>query len=183
MKIINQASIGNELTVKDLKFMPKFFDRYIDLVPNDINLLDGLKKSSTDFYDCQHLLEKYQDYSYEVGKWTPKDILQHIIDNEKIQTYRALAFSRNDKSIMPGYDQNLYADHSNAKNRTITDLLKEFELVRGSSILFFESLNEEMYHTKGICFEVEVTPLALGFLNIGHAKHHLNVLNEKYFKI
>lgn len=182
MNIANQQSIATNLTVKDLKFMPQYFDRYINLVDHQTTLLHGLKNSSQEFYDCQELLEKYQDYSYEKGKWTPKDILQHIIDNERIQMYRALAFTRNDKSILPGYDQDLYANYSNASNRSISDLLKEFEVVSASTVLFFESLTEEMFHKKGVCFEVEVTPLAIGFLNIGHAKHHLNVLKEKYFK-
>ncbi len=182
MNLTNQKSIGNDLTINDLKFMPQYFDRYINLVDTKTTLLDGLKKSSKEFYDCQQLLEKYQNYSYEVGKWTPKDILQHIIDNERIQMYRALAYTRNDTGTMPGYDQDIYANYSNASNRSVSDLLNEFEIVSASSVLFFESLTEEMFHKKGICFEIEITPLAIGFLNIGHAKHHLNILNERYFK-
>ncbi|WP_010521420.1 DinB family protein [Aquimarina agarivorans] len=166
---------------QDLAFMPKYFDRYINLVPDDVHLLDELKNTSSVFENCKEQLEQYQDYKYQAGKWTPKDILQHIIDNERIQTYRALAFSRNDKNVMPGYDQNLYADHSNAEARSISDLLKEFELVRASSILLFENFTEAMFHKKGWCFELEITPLAIGFLNIGHSQHHLNVLNDKYF--
>ena len=166
---------------ENLIAMPLFFNRYIDLVSNETTLLDGLENTKSDFEKVKDLLNKHENYCYAEGKWTPNDILQHIIDNERIQTYRALVFSRNDTPTLPGYDENLYADSSNAKNRTVDDLLEEFQLVRQSSISLFKGFTQEMFHRKGICFEIEVTPLALGFQLIGHQTHHLAVLNERYF--
>ena len=104
-----------------------------------------------------------------------------MIDNERIQSYRSLAFSRGDTNVLPGYDEKLYGNNTFANNRTIEDLMGEFHVVRSASIALFQHLSEEQLHKKGICFEVEVTPLALGFQIIGHAIHHLNILEERYF--
>jgi hypothetical protein len=166
----------------EMKFMPKFYDNYINLVEDDIDLIEGLKSTHRDFCSVKHLLELHQNYSYYPGKWTPKAILQHVIDNERIQTYRALAFSRNEVSELPGYNQNLYAKYSDASKRSIDSLLHEFVTVRDGSIALFESFTEEMLHREGSCSGIKITPLALGFLNIGHAKSHLNTLKKLYFK-
>ena len=161
--------------------MPKFFDRYINQVPDDTTLLDGLQDTKDDFEEVRELLEANQDYRYAEEKWTPKQILQHVIDNERIQSYRALVFARKDQNILPGYDEQLYAREDNSNLRAISDLLYEFKLVRESSILLFEYFSPEMFHRKGVCFNLEVTPLALGFQIIGHGMHHLKVLKERYF--
>lgn len=161
--------------------MPEFFDRYILLLDEDKDLISGLKEAKDTFETVEDLLIKYQDYRYQPNKWTPKDILQHVIDNERIQAYRALVFSRSDTNVLPGYDEQLYARNSNAGERTVDDLLEEFQLVRQASIVLFKNFTVDQFHKRGVCFEIEVTPLALGFQIIGHQIHHLNVLNERYF--
>lgn len=166
----------------DLKFMPAFFDRYINLVPENETLLEGLERTKNIFAEFETVLEEYQDFRYEKGKWSPKDILQHIIDTERIQAYRALVFSRNDAKILPGYEENLYARNTNASDRTIADLLEEYKIVRESSIFLFKNFSEEMVQREGACFGVKMTSLALGFVLIGHPLHHLNILKERYFK-
>lgn len=165
----------------DLPFLPEFFDRYIFLVPEDIHLVDGLQKSKFDLQEIQPNLEKFQDFRYAPEKWTPKDILQHIIDCERIMIYRALAFSRGDKNMLHGFDEMLYAKNANSSARTIQDLLNEFHLLRDSSILFFNNLTEAMLLREGIVYGTKNTALALGFVVIGHVKHHINVLHDRYF--
>lgn len=165
----------------DLKFMPQFFDRYINQVSDDIDLISGLNGTLNLFEELKGKLLEFQDYRYAPEKWTPKDILQHVIDNERIQAYRSLVFSRGDEVILPGYDEQLYAFNSNANSRTIEDLLLEFQLIRKATIALFQSMKEEQMHLNGICFKVEVTPLALGFQMIGHQVHHMSVLKERYF--
>ena len=164
-----------------LKFLPRFFDRYIILVDENAELIGELEKTRNDFETVKPKLLKCQDYRYQPDKWTPKDILQHIIDNERIQCYRSLAFARGDQNVLPGYEENLYAENTNANTRTIVDLLEEFQIVRRASIMLYQNFKEEQFHKTGICFEVEVTPLALGFQIIGHARHHLRILEERYF--
>lgn len=162
--------------------MPPFFDRYINQVDDDIDLISGLHGTMNLFVESKAKLLEFQDYRYAPEKWTPKEILQHVIDNERVQAYRSLVFSRGDEVVLPGYDEQLYAENSNANSRTIDELLLEFQSVRKSSIALFHSMKEEQLHLKGTCFQVEVTPLALGFQLIGHQIHHIKVLEERYFK-
>ncbi|NMH87683.1 DinB family protein [Flavivirga algicola] len=164
----------------DLKFIPNFYDRYIKLV-DDIELIDGLKKSETIFEGFTEKLTTYQEYRYESGKWTPKELLQHVIDTERILAYRALCISRLEPKALLGFDENTYAKNAYANNRSIKDLLNEFKIVRQSTMVLFKSFNEDMLHRVGISFETKISTLALGFTIIGHAKHHLNILEERYF--
>lgn len=163
--------------------MPAFFDRYIGLV-DDIELVEALQKSLQEFveYDFS-LLGRLGAHVYEDGKWTAKDILLHIIDNERIQAYRALRFARNDKTILPGYDEQVLALHSEANKRTIQDLKNEFIAVRLSTITLFKGFSEEALQRVGTAFEVEITPLALGYVIVGHQIHHFNVLKERYLPL
>src|SRR5687768_7286417 len=94
----------------DIHSMPAFFDRYINLV-EDIDLINALEKySSMETLVSKEELEQLGEMKYAPGKWTVKDIIQHVIDNERIQAYRALRFARNDKSTLPGYNENLFAE-------------------------------------------------------------------------
>lgn len=169
------------MTISDLKFMPAFYDSYIKLVDDDVDLIAGLKATHRDFCSIKHQLEEHQNSRYASGKWTPKDILQHVIDNERIQSYRALAFSRHEVNELPGYNQNLYTKYADASHRSVDELLGEFVMVRDATIALFNSFTEEMLHHEGLCSGIKVTPLALGFLNIGHAKAHFKTLTTLYF--
>ena len=120
------------------------------------------------------------DYSYAEGKWTIKEIIQHIIDTERIFAYRALRISRNDKTPLPGFDENDYVDNTNAKRRGIQDLLSEFSAVRHSNLLMYKSFSDEQLRRIGIASNNEVSVRALGFLILGHLKHHQKVFQERY---
>jgi hypothetical protein len=163
--------------------MPKFFDRYIQLV-DDIDLLQGLVVSSEDFqtYDFGPL-EVLGDRVYAPDKWTIKDILQHLIDNERIQAYRALRFARYDPTVLPGYDEQWLAAHAKATQRSLKELRDEFICVRNCTVALFKSFDQEMLLQKGIAFQIEVTPLALGFQIIGHQIHHFNIIKERYLPL
>lgn len=169
------------MTVNDLPFMPEFFDRYIKLVDANTEVIVALENTKDDLASKENLLKAYQNFRYQPGKWTPKDIIQHLIDNERIQSYRALAFARNDKNSLPGYDENLYADNTLANDRTLTDLLQEFSAVRNSTIQLFRSFSDKQLVKEGNCSNIKVTVLSLGFQIIGHAIHHLNILEARYF--
>ncbi len=169
------------LSVNDLEFMPPFFDRYIKLVNPSENILEALENTQMDFQKMEEKLLQYQDFRYEEGKWTPKQILQHVIDNDRVQAYRALAFSREPGLKLPGYDENKYASACAHFQKSMPELLEEFQSVRKSSIMLFSHMNKPMLLARGVCFEVEVCPLALGFQMIGHAMHHIGVLKERYF--
>jgi hypothetical protein len=170
------------MKVSDLKCMPQFFDRYINLSNPYTDLVTQLNNTRFLIDELREELIAFQDYRYQPEKWTVKDILQHIIDTERIQAYRALAFARSDKSIMPGYDENIYAENTNLEHKSVDDLLEEFKIVRSSTIYLFKNFTEEMFLKEGICFSVDISVLALGFVIVGHPIHHLNVLKDKYLR-
>ena len=162
--------------------LPPYIDRYIQFA-EDTELVDGLLANLTLFDDYLPELERVADKQYAPGKWTPKDIIQHITDNERIMAYRALRIARNDKTALPGYDEELLANYTNANNRTIVDILIEFKVVRQSNIILYHTFKEEMLQRSALCNDIEITPLAIGFVLIGHQVHHLNILKERYFTL
>lgn len=147
----------------------------------EINLIEELEISLHDFIRfVQNIpLDKF-DYRYAEGKWTIKDIVQHLIDSERIFAYRALRFSRNDKTALPGFEENDYADNTNANGRSIQELLTELSAVRHSTLLFFKSLTEEQIKRTGTASTHQLSVRALGFVIIGHQKHHQKVFQERY---
>lgn len=167
----------------DIVTMPEYFDRYINLV-GDYDVIEALQQ-----YDA-HWLQKEKDSFtrlgdsiYAPGKWTVKDILQHLIDTERIFSYRALCFARNDSTVQPGFDEDKYAANATATARTIDDLLEEFQLVRDSTIALYKSFSDDMMIREGVAFQKRISVLAIGFLSAGHAIHHLNVIKERYYPL
>ena len=160
--------------------MPEFFDRYINLADSEKPLLEQLENSANIFELIKDDLIEFQDYQYKPQKWTPKDLIQHCIDTERIQAYRALAFARGDENTMPGFNENGYAENANSNNRTVEDLLQEFVEVRKATISLFKSFSDEVLLKEGMSF-MKISVLALGFVIVGHPIHHINVLKERYF--
>jgi uncharacterized damage-inducible protein DinB len=124
-------------------------------------------------------MDKY-DFKYAEGKWTIKDILQHLIDTERVFAYRALRFARKDFTSLPGFDENDYADVSEGFKRSIRDLLTELAIVRESTLCLFKTFNEETLLLNGIASGREMSVRALGFIIIGHQNHHQQIFKERY---
>ncbi|ANW96670.1 hypothetical protein AXE80_10470 [Wenyingzhuangia fucanilytica] len=164
-----------------IKEMPFFYDRYIDLVSKDLSVLEALTVSKNSLASIKEKLIKFQDVQYQEGKWTPKDILQHLIDVERIMSYRALALARGEQQELLGFEENKYGKETNAKYRSVEDLLEEFSLVRNSTLAMFKSFSDEMLLKEGLCSGIHVSPLIFGFICVGHIQHHINVLHERYF--
>ncbi len=122
------------------------------------------------------------DYRYADGKWTIKEIIQHIIDTERVFSYRALRISRNDKTPLPGFDENAFALNTNANDRHLQSLLTEFSIVRQGTLALFKSFSEEQLKRIGIASNNELSVRAIGFIIIGHLKHHQKVFQEKYLQ-
>ncbi|MBK9933235.1 MAG: DinB family protein [Cytophagaceae bacterium] len=164
--------------------LPKFFDRYIVLSDENAELLDSLEQYSPEniFSDLK-TLEAIGGKVYAAGKWSVKDILQHCIDTERIMAFRALAFSRADENELPGFDEETYAQHTVAINRSIEDLIQEFSTVRKSTISLFKNMDKMMVLRKGTANHTHISPLALGFVIVGHPRHHFNVIKERYFDL
>lgn len=171
------------MTKSEIPVMPKFFDRYINLADNSL-ILDALRQGESfgKLVPAQ-TLDQLGDRRYAPGKWTVKDILQHIIDTERIMSYRAMRLSRNDKTPLPGFDEEAFGESANAGRRTIPDLYDEYALVRRASIALFSSFEEDMLLRTGTCSGQEISVLALGFVLVGHATHHASIIRERYLPL
>ena len=170
------------MTISDLQqdeYLP-YFKGYIDQAEG-VALLSGLESSFETIHDFYLSIAPAKlEYRYDEGKWTVKEIISHLLDTERIFCYRALRFARQDKTALSGFDENEYVLASGASERSITDLLKEYTLVRKSTIALFKSFSDAALRSKGVAGSGSVSVRALGFLIIGHEKHHVNVIKERY---
>ena len=163
----------------DINPMPGYYDRYINLVP-DVELSQAFDDSIQQLNDLDRTaLDRIADKSYSPGKWTIKDIIQHLTDGERIMTYRALMFARRDPTA-PGFDQELFAVNANANRRTFDDLLDELISVRRATKMLYDSFTDDMLRARGRSWEYEVSVLDLGFIIVGHQIHHMNIIAERY---
>lgn len=157
-----------------------YYKQYIDLAPST-NLIDGLQTTLSEtiaFYNS--IPSEKLDAAYEDGKWTPKEILQHIMDTERIFAYRALRFARNDKTQLPGYEQDDYVPPSHANKRSIADLILEYQSIRQASILLFKSFDDEMFARIGTASGNPMSARAVAAIICGHERHHVGVIKERY---
>lgn len=157
-----------------------YYRQYIDLV-EDIPLLSALKlsKSRTQSF-FQNIPKQKLEYRYAENKWTPKDILQHIIDTERVFGYRALYFSRDQSADLRGFDENQFAANTHANTRTIDDLLNEYLVVRNATLSLFNSFDDNQLKSIGMANNSKMSVRAAGFIICGHEMHHCNIINERY---
>lgn len=159
---------------------PEYFDRYIKLVPGEV-LLESMKAQQgiiDKFFE--KITEEKSLYHYAEGKWTIKELLQHIIDAERIFVYRALCIARKEKKSLTAFDENEYAANSHANHRTWNSLCTELKSVRNTTICLFESFTDDMIDSSGLSNELPVTVKALGFITLGHLYHHKQIIEERY---
>ncbi len=163
--------------------MPEFFDQYINRI-DDIELKEAFEKSLLDISNIDKAaLEAIGDKTYAPGKWTIKDILQHIIDTERVMSYRALRFARNDKTPLSGFDQDLFTAEAKAGKKTVSDLLDELKTLRQCTIALYRDFDEDTLSRAGISNKRVLSVLALGFIIAGHQLHHLQLIKEKYMPL
>jgi uncharacterized damage-inducible protein DinB len=124
--------------------------------------------------------EEKGSYAYAEGKWTVKELLSHVIDGERIFSYRILRVSRGDKTPIEGFEQDEYIENSNANNRSFADLLDEFELQRRSNLLMVNNISDEGSKRMGTASDNPVSVRALTYVMAGHVTHHVNILKERY---
>ena len=164
-----------------MPFIPEYFDRYIDQT-EDIAMLEMLERSQTELqnYDWDKL-ESLGDTVYAPGKWTGRDILQHLIDTERILSYRALCIARGEAVNLPGFEEDDYALHAQGNQRNFEDLKTELLTLRTSTLQLFRSFSDVMLLRMGSASGKQMTTLALGFIVAGHQRHHFRILKERYF--
>jgi uncharacterized damage-inducible protein DinB len=159
---------------------PEYFGRYISRVDADslVEAIPAYARALENFYDL--LPEEKSDYRYAPGKWTLKELLQHVVDTERIMSYRLLRIARKDKTPLASFDENTFAEHSRANERSFNDIKEEFLAVRKSTDMLIRSLNEEQLSELGTAGNKPVTANAVGYIIFGHMLHHKEVVEQKY---
>lgn len=157
-----------------------FYQTYIMALGN-VELLDELKNGKETFLSFfEEIPEERLNYAYAEGKWSLAEALVHMIDTERIFQYRALCFARNDKTPLPGFDQDNYVPFSNAANRSKQSLIEEYKAVREATISLFASFDDEAIKRIGLASGSRMSVRALGFIICGHQTHHLHIIQERY---
>ena len=155
---------------------------YVNKVPAGpiLEILDYLKESSYNFFS--RMTTEQGDYAYAAGKWTLKQVLAHMIDTERVFSFRAFCFSRGEQNPLPGFSQDDYVAGNNLEGRSIQDLANEFKIVRESSLYIYRSLTEQQSMLKGVASNHPVSVRALVYMTAGHELYHLDLIKEKYIK-
>lgn len=159
-----------------------FYQGYIDAAKgNSLSDLiasypEQIKQFITD------LPEEKANFCYAPGKWTVKQMLQHLIDTERVFCYRALRISRNDRTPLAGFDENSFAEHAPVDHRTLSELKQEFLLIREATDLQLKSFTAAQLQLAGIASNHHITLNAICFIIYGHNLHHLRILKERYFE-
>jgi len=162
---------------------PSNFQQYIDEVKeNDLKTALKNQMPAAEIF-FQSIGEELSKRKYAEGKWTIKEVLQHIIDAERVFGYRALCFARKEEHPLPSFDENEYALNSNANDRDWADLVAEFASVRKSTEYLYNSFSEEAINSAGKASDYTIGVSALGFVIAGHLNHHIRIIQERYIGI
>ena len=162
---------------------PIYAEMYMKLVKKDGSLIEQLKlsleRTKALFINLSN--EEFE-YRYEMNKWSIKEVLVHIIDDERIYGYRALSFARNDKTNLPGFEQEDYNLNSDTSERTIENILEEYEALRLSTITLFNGLSDKALKRMGTANGNQASARALGYHILGHDLHHIKIIEDLYLK-
>ena len=164
----------------DLSTIPEWYHKYVNQVQEQdlITAIQTNTDSSIQFF--RSIPEEKWSHRYAKDKWSIREMVQHIIDAERIFSYRALCFARGEKASLPGFEENDYAAASKADNRSKEELIEEFETVRRSIHQLFSSFDEEQLSSVGVANNNPISVNAIGFIIPGHVQHHINILKERY---
>ncbi|WP_419937169.1 DinB family protein [Candidatus Palauibacter sp.] len=158
-----------------------YYSTYIDRVPTDRPLADVLGEAPDALEALlSGLPVERETFAYEPGKWTCREVLGHVIDTERLFSYRALHIARADSAELPGMDQDEWAAASNAAGRPIAELLPEFRGLRAANAAFFASLDEDALSRRGVASGSECTVRAIIHIIAGHELHHREMLRARY---
>lgn len=165
---------------KAIENSPEYYHKYIQLV-DDAPLYEIFENGGIDLY-LEHIekLEDLDDFNYAEGKWTVKEIIQHLIDTERVFAYRAMRFARKDETNLPGFDENQYAANATVSKRKLAGLLEEYQLLRLANAYLFNQFTDEELARTGVANGNQISVGAIGYICIGHAIHHFNVIQERY---
>ena len=168
---------------KDLKTTEynEYYGKYVGKVSGETELIEGFendKKMVIDFFSS--IPEEKLEYRYQPEKWTIKELLQHIIDTERIFMYRFLRIARKDTTAIVGFDQDIYIEPSEANTKTIKELINEFTITRLYSINLINSISDENLLNLGTASDAIISARACAFILLGHSIWHIDIIKERY---
>jgi hypothetical protein len=152
-----------------------YYGRYVTLVPVG-DIVPILAEQIRQTLDFIRSLEIDADRPYAPGKWSLKQVLGHLIDSERVFSYRALSFARGDTSDLPGMDPDTFQIHAAANSVSLENLFLEYTFLRQANVLMFEALPEVAWMQVGVASDAQVSVRALAHIIVGHELHHLNIL-------
>jgi len=157
-----------------------YFEGYINQVPegNIVSLMESQLDDAVKFF--KEIPNEKHNYRYAENKWNVKEVLGHIIDCERIFSYRALRVARNDKTPLAGFEQDDYIKFANFDKLNFEDLIEQFYFLRKSNLQMFKSFDEEYFTRIGISNNHEISTRALAYIIVGHVIHHIKILKERY---
>ncbi|MDX2000871.1 MAG: DinB family protein [Chitinophagales bacterium] len=159
---------------------PPYYEHYISqALGSDVALAFELSQQLM-FPLLENITEEKGSHSYASGKWTIKELLQHVLDSERIFAYRALCIARGETLPLPGFDEDLYAANAPTAHRKLSMVVEELSITRQSTKMLFDSFTTEHLAKQGIANGQMVSVNALGFILLGHANHHIHILKERY---
>jgi uncharacterized damage-inducible protein DinB len=161
------------------EFAP-FHAAYVAAVPEGDVLATLKKQHGETLRLLSRLGEKRSKHRYAPGKWSIREVIGHLIDAERVFTYRALTFARADRTALPGFDENMWASASNAESRTLKSLLDELKAVRAATLALFRGFNEEQLARTGVASGHAMSVRGLVYVTTGHERHHVRILRERY---
>lgn len=158
---------------------PLFYKGYVDTVSDDV--LAELEQQIKTFPALlRNIPQEKASFAYAEGKWTIKELVGHLIDTERIMSYRALRIARNDATPLPGFDENDYVSNAHFADRSLESLADEFAALRKSTMYLIRSLNEVEIDRSGISNEKPISVRALIYIMAGHVNHHSAILKQRY---
>jgi len=161
------------------EYSPYYAD-YIARVP-DGDLCATLAVQLTDTRALIHAIPEARGaYRYAPGKWSIKEVLGHVIDTERIMSYRALRIARGDTTPLSGYEQDDYVPTGGFDRRTLQDLTDEFAAVREATLHLFRHLDPAALARRGTASDKPVSVRALAYIIAGHERHHVAILTANY---
>ena len=157
-----------------------YYSRYIDLAIEDdiVAALDAQSHETATLLGG--LSEQQAAHRYEADKWSVKQLVGHVTDGERIFGYRALCIARGDTTPLPGFEQDPYVANAASDDRPIADLAEEFATVRKSNVMMLRALTEEAWGRAGTASDNQITVRALAFILLGHERHHVRIVRERY---
>ena len=158
----------------------EFYAGYVALV-EETDIIAALQNQITDLQKlCAGVSPEKENFRYAENKWSIREMLGHIVDGERVFSYRALRISRGDQTLLAGFEENFYVANSNFSNVKLADTLEEFSLLRQSNVQMFKNLTDEMWAKTGTASNATVSVRALAYLMVGHIRHHANILQTRY---